>query len=123
MERTIYVYHEYNDDAPRDMITKVSFDKQELLNYMKDRADLFMRSSCKFSCSLEELQKYIDNEIYSEGDATIFDDSIFCNEYGTNYYWEVIKGETVEESTEAKRTDNCKEVTSDMRDNKVIDQF
>lgn len=108
MERPIYVYHEYNDDAPMDMITKVSFDKQELLNYMKDRADLFMRSSCKFSCSLEQLQKYIDNEIYSEGDATIFDDSIFCNEYGTNYYWEVIQGETIEKSAEVKCSDNDK---------------
>lgn len=76
-----------------------------------------MRSSCKFSCSLEQLQKYIDNEIYSEGDATIFNDSIFCNEYGTNYYWEVVKDESVEESAKAKRTDNCKEVTSEMRDN------
>lgn len=117
MKKTIYVYREYNDDAPKDMITKVSFDKQELLNYMKDRADLFMRSSCKFSCSLEKLQEYIDCELYSEGDATIFDDSIFCNEYGTNYYWEVVKGETVEESAETKCSNNCKEVTTKMRNN------
>ena len=62
----------------------------------------------QFTCSLEQLQKYIDNEIYSEGDATIFDDSIFCNEYGTNYYWEVIEGETIEESAEVKRLNNNK---------------
>ena len=49
----IYVYHEYNDNTPTGMITKVSFDKQELLDYLKDRADLFTRNSLKFGCSLE----------------------------------------------------------------------
>lgn len=108
MERPIYVYHEYNDDAPRDMITKVSFDKQELLNYMKDRADLFMRSSCKYGCSLEKLQEELDYGIYSDDEVKISDDFLFCTEYGTNYYWEVIQGETVEESAEVKRSDNDK---------------
>ena len=41
------VQEEYNDNTPTCMITKVSFDKQELLDYLKDRADLFTRNSLK----------------------------------------------------------------------------
>lgn len=83
MERPIYVYHEYNDDAPRDMITKVSFDKQELLNYMKDRADLFMRSSCKYGCSLEKLQEELDYGIYSDDEVKISDDFLYFRQSTT----------------------------------------
>ena len=93
----IYVYHEYNDNTPTGMITKVSFDKQELLDYLKDRADLFTRNSWKFGCSLEKLQEDINCGLYSDKDAEISDDYIFCNEHDTNYYWKVIEGETIKQ--------------------------
>ena len=93
----IYVYHEYNDNTPTGMITKVSFDKQELLDYLKDRADLFTRNSRKFGCSLEKLQEDIKCGLYSDKDAEISDDYIFCNEHDTNYYWKVIEGETIKQ--------------------------
>lgn len=96
MEKPIYVYHEYNDEHPREMITKVSHYEQELKDYMKERAEKFFKNSCKFGCSLEKLQEDIDCGLYSDEDAEITDNFIFCNEYDTNYYWEVIKGETIE---------------------------
>ena len=84
MGKQLYMYQEYNDYSLGDIITKVFYNRDELMNYLKKRVEKF------FNCSWDKIK---ENYHVPDDDLTMEDGFVRYYDQDADYYWEVTKTE------------------------------
>ena len=84
MEKQLYIYQEYSDFSLGDMITKISYNRDELINYLKKRVEKFF--DCPWDRIKEDWHISDDDLIMEDGFVKYYDED-------ADYYWEVTKAE------------------------------
>ena len=84
MGKQLYMYQEYNDYSLGDIITKVSYNRDELMNYLKKRVEKF------FNCSWDKIK---ENYHIPDDDLIMEDGFVKYYAQDADYYWEVTKAE------------------------------